>query len=532
MNSQWRSRWGATRWPSAIFVVPAIFVGIMMLIPILYLALRAFGAEQSILDLIWRQRTLDILLRSLLLMISTTAASIIIAVPIAWLTVRTDLPFRRVWSVLTVLPLVIPSYIFGTLVVAGLGPKGMLQHFLEGIIGLERLPEIYGFPGALITLTLISFPYVLLTTRAALWRIDPKLEEASRSLGQKPWNSFTRVTLPLLKPAIAAGGLLVALYTLSDFGAVSLMRYETFTWAVYLQYQSAFNRHVAAALALVLIAVAAVVVISETRARSKAKYYRTHTGSAVSTSKIQLGGWRWPALFFCGSIVTFSLVLPISILGYWLVRGIAAGEEVWLQLIPAINSVYASGLAAIAMVLIAIPMSILVVRYKSWFTGSLERISYLGFAMPGVAVALALVFFGINLARPIYQTIVILVLAYFILFFPTALGAIRTSLLQISPTMEEAARSMGKSSVAIFFKVHIPLLKTGILAGGALVFLLAMKELPATMILGPIGFTTLATSIWAASSEAFFAQTAAPSLLLILISSFSIAFLMKRERWT
>lgn len=521
-----------SRWPSAFFVIPGVVVAALMLIPIVYLALRAFGAEQSIIELLWRQRTLDIILRSILLTVSTTALSIIIAVPLAWLTVRTDLPYRRIWSVLLVLPLVIPSYIFGTLVIAGLGPKGMLQGVLEGLVGLERLPEIYGFPGALITITLISFPYVLLTTRAALWKIDPKLEEAARALGKRPWSSFASVTLPLLKPAIAAGGLLVALYTLSDFGAVSLLRYETFTWAVYLQYQSAFNRHVAAALALVLIAFAALVVFLESRARSRAKYYRSHTSSKAAEGRVRLGGWKWPSLIFCGSIVSFSIVLPITILTYWLVRGFLAGEQVWLQWERALNSIYASGLAALVMILAAIPVAILVVRYRNVFTALLERTSYLGFAMPGIAVALALVFFGINLARPIYQTIFMLVMAYFILFFPTALSTIRTSLLQINPSIEEAARSMGKSTLAIFFRIHVPLLKTGILAGAAIVFLLAMKELPATMILGPIGFSTLATSIWSASSEAFFAQTAAPSLLLILISSISIAFLMKRERWT
>ena len=159
----------------------------------------------------------QVLVRTLVLIVAVTGASIAIAIPLAWLTVRTDLPLRRFWSVVTVLPLVIPSYVGGFLVVVALGPKGMLQQFLEGPFGVDRLPEIYGFPGAALTLTLLSFPYVLLTVRAALWRLDPALEETSRGLGHGAWSTFFRVSLPQLRPAIGAGGLLVALYTLSDF---------------------------------------------------------------------------------------------------------------------------------------------------------------------------------------------------------------------------------------------------------------------------------------------------------------------------
>ncbi|MFQ5878994.1 MAG: ABC transporter permease, partial [Dehalococcoidia bacterium] len=224
--------------PSAPAMVwaPAAVVAAGMLLPLAYLVLRALGAGSEPWDLLLRTRTLHILVRTASLTAAVTASSIAIAVPLAWLTARTDLPLRRLWAVLTVLPLAIPSYVGGFVVVAALGPKGMLQGLLSPL-GVERLPEIYGFPGALLTLTLLSYPYALLTVRAALRGLDPALEEASRSLGYGPWRTFRRTTLPHLRPAIAAGGLLVALYTLHDFGAVSLLRYETFTWAIYLQYQ-------------------------------------------------------------------------------------------------------------------------------------------------------------------------------------------------------------------------------------------------------------------------------------------------------
>ena len=178
----------------------------------------------------------------MLLVLVVTVGSILVAVPLAWLTVRTNIPFRTFWAVSAALPLVVPSYVAGFVVVVTLGPRGMLQRLLEPVFGMDRLPDIYGFPGAALTLILLSYPYVLLTVRAALLRMDPVLEEISRGLGHSPRTTFFRVVLPALRPSIAAGGLLVALYTLADFGAVSLLRYETFTWAIFLQYDSALDR--------------------------------------------------------------------------------------------------------------------------------------------------------------------------------------------------------------------------------------------------------------------------------------------------
>ena len=311
--------------PPAAIWAPAALVGMGMIIPLAYLILRTLGAGSEVWDLLFRSRTLDILVRSILLAVTVTGASVAIAVPLAWLTIRTDLPFRGVWSVVTALPLVIPSYVAGFLVVIVLGPKGMLQGWLAPL-GVERLPEIFGFPGAAFTLTLLSYPYVLLPVRAALGNIDPSLEETSSLLGKSAWTTFFRVTLPLLRPAIAAGALLVALYTLSDFGAVSLLRYETFTWAIYVQY-GYLARDLAAALSLVLVALALTILVLEASARGRAGYHRSATGAVRPAPTVRLGRWRWPALALCSTIVLLSLVMPMSVLGYWVVRGVSAGEE-------------------------------------------------------------------------------------------------------------------------------------------------------------------------------------------------------------
>ena len=514
--------------PPAILWIPGLLVAAGMVLPIVYLALRAFGAGDEMWDLLLRSRTLEILIRSVLLAAAVSGASMVIAVPLAWLTVRTDLPFRRVWAVVTALPLVIPTYIGGFLVIVALGPRGLLQDLL-GPLGVDRLPEIYGFPGAMLTITFLSYPYMLLTVRSALWSLDPSVEEASRSLGHSSWKTFFRVTLPMLRPAIAAGALLVALYTLSDFGAVSLLRYETFTWAIYIQYESAFDRSIAAGLSLVLVVLALGILTMESFSRGRSRYYRSAAGASRPPGLVRLGRWRCPALIFCGAVVLLSLILPMSILLFWVIRGALEGEQLVFLWGAMWNSLYISALAAGAAVVAAMPLVLLTVRYPGRMSSLLERVSYVGFALPGIAIALALVFFGANYATPLYQTIVLLVFAYVILFLPTALGSIRTSLLQVSPRVEEAARGLGRTQLQVLLSITVPLVRSGILAGAALVFLLTMKELPATLLLGPVGFETLATSIWSAASEAFFTRAAGSALLLIVVSAIPMSFLMLRD---
>jgi len=491
--------------------------------------MRSLGAGGEFWEILFRERTLDILWRTVILVISVTALSLVVALPLAWLTTRSDLPFRRMWAVLSIIPLVIPSYVAGLVVVAAFGPKGTLQDLLEGPFGVDRLPNIYGFPGAVLTITMVSFPYMLLVLRASMQRMDRCMEEASRSLGHGPFSTFRKVTLPHLRPSIAAGALLVSLYTMSDFGAVSLLRYETFTWAIYLQYETSFDRMVAAALSLVLVLIAVVILVIELRMRGRAQYHRSAAGVAHTPVIVRLGRWRWPALGFSSLVVLISLVIPVSILLYWTIRGVSEGESISLNWDYAFNSAYASGIAALVTVAAALPVAILAVRYSGRLSSLLERATYIGFAMPGVVVGLALVFFATNYADFVYQTMALLIFAYVISFLPQAVGAIRASLLQVNPRLEEASRSLGRNSFRTTLSVTIPLIRPGMMAGAALVFLTVMKELPATLILSPFGFKTLATSIWSSTSEAFFARAAISSLLLILVSSVPMAYFVIRD---
>jgi iron(III) transport system permease protein len=322
------------------------------------------------------------------------------------------------------------------------------------------------------------------------------------------------------------------LYSLSDFGAVSLLQFDSFSREIYTQYRSAFDRTPAAILGLMLVVLTGAILALEARSRGRSRYHRSSAGSVHprGSAVVTLGRWRWPALFFCGVVVLLALVVPVGILVFWLARGLASGEPLRLLWGATFNSVYVSALAAVVAALAALPVAILAVRFPGWVAGLVERLSYLGYALPGIVLALSLVFFGANYAPGLYGTLALLVFAYAVHFLPQAVGATRAALLQVSPSVEEAARGLGRSPARVIATVTAPLASSGIIAGSALVFLTTMKELPATLLLAPLGFDTLATSIWTATSEAFFARAAAPALLLVLVSALPMYLLVVRER--
>jgi iron(III) transport system permease protein len=323
---------------------------------------------------------------------------------------------------------------------------------------------------------------------------------------------------------------LVALYVLRDFGAVTMMRYNTFTRMIYIQYQSFASRSLAAALSLVLIGLTAALLYAELRSRGNIQYARKSAGTARLQKRVQLGHWRWPALVFLILLVTIALILPAGGLMYWLIRGLMQGGTLATLWSASWHSLAVAGGTAVLTLLAALPVAILSVRRPGHLSHLLERLAYVGYALPGIVIALAFVFFGANYLPSLYQTLPMLVIAYLVLFVPQAVGTTRTSLLQVPRCLEEAGRSLGHTSGQVFCQITLPLLRSGLLAGAGLVFLTTMKELPATLILSPMGFNTLATAVWSNISEAFFAQAAAPALMILLLSSLPLAILTLREK--
>lgn len=504
-----------------------VVVTLLVALPAVYLGVRASelgwdGAR----DLLGESRTRLLLFRTFGLAAAVTASALAIAVPFAWLTVRSDLPLRRVLTVLLALPLAIPTYVGGYALVAAFGPRGRLQGWLAPL-GVERLPDLYGFVGAWLALTLFTYPYAYLTIRAALSRLDVSLEEASRSLGVGRRATFRRVVLPQLRGSIGVSGLLVALYVLHDFGAVSFLRFDSFTRAIYTEYTSSFDRSRAAGLSIALVALAFVVLRAEAAVRGPT-VPNPVPSSGRPASTTSLGRWRLPVATACWSFLGLAFVVPVAVLADLALKGPGFDSRLWLA---ARHSAQLAALGAALTLAAAWPVAMLSARHGGRrLVRIVERGSHVGYMLPGLVVALSLVFIGTRLVPAAYQTLWLLVAAYVVLFLPPAVGALRGSIHQISPSLEEAAATLGSNRHAVLWRVVLPLARPGMVAGYALVFLTAVKELPATVLLAPVEYSTLATRVWDATSAARMTGAALPALLLVALGAVPLAFSVVRER--
>ncbi len=506
-------------------LIPALVAGIGTLVPIVYLVLRAFDADLATIQrLVLRERTWTLMVNTLSLTLGVLALSTVMAVPLAWLAVRSDIRFKRLVTILAVVPLAIPGYVVAYALISLGGANGLLSQLLGTVV-----PRPSGYYGAVAALTLYTYPYLFLNVRAALLGLDPVLEESARSLGYSSREVAWRVVLPQLRPALLAGWLVIALYVLGDFGVVTLMRFEAFSYAIYLQYSSAFDRTYAALLSLILLGLTLLIVAGEGRLLGRRTYSRTGSGSQRAATRTRLGRWSPLAYGYVTSVMMVSLVLPLTVLASWLVvapPGIQALQPV-LEAFGRSASVAVP--AAVITALAAMPIAYLSARVRLIGSRLIERLAYFGYAIPPVSLALALVFFSLRSMPWLYQTLTILVMAYVISFLALALGPIRSALMQVPPRLEEAARSLGRPPFVAFFQTTFPLIRRPVVAGTALVLMVAMKELPLTFLLAPTGFTTLAVRVFTRTSEGMMAEAAPFALAIVLFSCLFVSLLVSYE---
>lgn len=497
--------------------MPAVVVAALVNVPLVYIFVRAAGSGlEAYFESVVSPLMGMLLWRTLALVVGSVVLSLLVAVPLAWLVARTDLPARRFWAVTGALPLVFPSYVAAFALVAFLGPRGYLQGWLEPL-GVATLGQVaYGYSGALLALSLFSYPYIYLLLVAALRGLDPALEESSVSLGSGRFATFFRVTLPQLRAPLYAGSLLVALYALSDFGAVSIVRYNTFTLSIYNAYRSLFDRTVAASMASVLVLLTLGFILLETWLARRTRPSRSRPTRPAP--RLPLGRFKVPALLFVSLVSLAGVALPVSVVGYWGARALYVGNPLGSAWQAALGSLAVSIPAAVVAVILAVPPAAWSVRSSGRLARLTERLCHSGYALPGLVIALSLVFFVARWVRPLYQTLALVVIAYVIRFLPQALGAARSSLAAVAPAFEEVARSLGRGTMSVLATLVLPLIRPGLLAGGGLVFLTAMKELPATLLLRPTGFETLATRVWTGAAEGIYSEAALPALLLVAVS--------------
>lgn len=502
----------------------ALAIIVPVSIAILALFVRALASGGTALDTLLTTRTLALTARSFLLTFLVTASAVAIGVSGAWVLTRTDIRFRSVWAVLFSLPLVIPSYVIAMTFISVGGPRGLLSD----AIGVTVI-RVTGMAGAWIVLTLSTYPYVFLITSAALVRTDPSLEEAARGLGSSPLRVFRTVVLPQLRPAIGAGALLVSLYTLSDFGAVSLMRVDVFTRAIYAQYSGRIDRTPAITLSIVLMVIAAVVIWAEQRTRGRGVHFSarpTRPPAVLTLTRLK----RVSATAFLIVATMLGAGIPMLVLFGWAWQSAAAGDGFFVSWSAVRGSLTGATLAGIIAMAAAIPIVVLGVRYASHRTAWLERSTLFVFSLPHLTVAIAVVAFTVKYARPVYQSLLVLVVVYAALFLAQVTGPARASLIAVNPAVEEASRSLGRGTFLTLARVTIPLMSKGLLAGGALVFVTTLKELPATLLLSPTGFSTLAVRIWAAADEGLYGRAASSALILIAVSVVPMYYLAIRPK--
>jgi iron(III) transport system permease protein len=485
-------------------VLLAVFATLISLIPIAYLLFRGSQAIEQLLAELVRPRTLELLFNTTVLVASVTATALAIGVFQAWLVVRTNLPFRNFFAVAAALPLAMPSY------VAAFG-------------WVSLVPGFYGFWPSWLVMTLTTSPYVYLAVAASLVSSNFSAEEVARSLGKNRRQVLTAVTWPIIRPAATASSLLVALYTLSEFGAVATLRFETFTIGVYNAYRSSFDRNAAAAIAIVLVVFTLVILYGERKSRGKVRNTEPHSGKRIRI-KIQ-GRFGYAGTLF--ALAGLGIGVPVAALIRWSVVGSSRAELE--RLLDAVLTTIGYSLAAGAIITVfALAISLVTVRYKSSLASPVETGVWIGHALPGIVVALSLVFLGANILPGIYQTVWLVLIAYVALFLPNGLAGLRNPVSQIPIGLDEVGRSLGKSRLQILRGITLPIVSPGVVASLALVTLTVMKELPATLLLRPTGVDTLATRLWALTDATSYAAAAPYGLLLFLLGGIP-AWLLNRQ---
>jgi len=490
----------AAGWRLSWVGAAAVLVSVLALLPlgfVLWVGIHTGWETAS--SLIFRPRVGELLINTGLLVVLTIPLCMVLAVALAWLTERSDLPAARTWAWLAVAPLAVPA-------------------FVHSYAWMTVAPNLHGLPGAVLVSVIAYFPFLYLPVSAAMRRLDPGMEDTAASLGLGPWAVFFRVVLPQLRLAVCGGSLLIGLHLLAEYGLYVMIRFDTFTTAIVDQFQSTYNGPAANMLSGVLVVCCFALLGLESFARGNERYARVGAGAARLPFKRRLGRFKALCLLLPLLTTVLALGVPLVTLVRWLVAG---GAGVWRlgEMGPALVQTLGLGVAgALLTTLAAVPMAWLSIRSPGRLQRVLEACNYMVGSLPGVVVALALVTVTVRVALPIYQTVVTVLLAYLLMFLPRALISLRAGIAQAPVELERAARSLGRTPTQALWSVTMRLAAPSAAAGAALVALGITNELTATLMLAPNGTRTLATSFWAYSSEIDYAAAAPYALIMVLLS--------------
>jgi iron(III) transport system permease protein len=505
----------------------ATLVVVIAAIPLLSVIYDSLSIGMQRWQSLWSTRLPELLFNTLSLALLVAVGCFVMGVSAAWLVARRSFRGRKLATWLMVLPLTIPTYVFAHIYTTLLESDGWLgRAWLFIFNDTLPLPDLYNVMGVALVLSLAGFSYVFLLVRTALMYSSRSLEEAARMQGATAVQVFWKVNLPLLRPAIAAGLAVVVLHVLSDFGAVSMLNFQTFTLSIYLQMSGRFDYQTAAGLSLVLVLLSLTFLMVERVFRSRQRYYsgsqQRKSVRKPASPRQQLLIWSW-----LGLIVLFSFVLPVLWMLVWTWKAIQADlidARFWEYVS---NSMTVSAIVATLALVMALPVALFHARKHSRYSMACVHLSSVGFVLPGPVIALGILSFILAWVAPLYGTLAALVLALIIRFLPLAVQSQEASLQQLTPSIEQAGRVLGASPMENLFRVVLPVIRRGMMSAWVLVFIDTLKELPATLLLRPIGFDTLPVRIWIEASEEML-ELAAPAALMIVVGTLPVLWFMMK----
>ena len=513
-------KFGSLGWLTGVIVCITV-------LPLLYVLGYGFGLSLDQWSALWTTRIPELLWNTILLAAVVAVFSLTMGVSTAWIVARKNFVGRTLAIWLLLLPLTIPTYVFAHIYTVMLEEDGWLGVIWTGIFGAESLPpDISNVFGVAFVLAIAAFSYIFLLVRVSLTQSTKNLEEAARIQGSSPFDVFYRVNLRLMRPAIAAGLAVVVLHVLSDFGAVSMLRYQTFTLSIYNQMSGRMDYQAAAGLSFVLISLSLSFLVVERFFRKKQRFFVSSQARKVAREQAspreQIFIWLW-----IGSITLFSFILPVSWMIYFSFDSWAAGfidSDFWRY---SINSlIVAFGSATLALI-VAFPIALYNSRKHSKLSNAYLQTASLGFALPGPVLALGVLTFVLAQLPIIYGTMAALFFAMVIRFLPLAVQAQDAALQQLTPSIEEAGRMFGAGPLENLRRVILPIIRGGMATAWVLVLIDVLKELPATLILRPTGFDTLPVRIWIEASEEML-ELAAPAALMLVFGTIPAIWLMRK----
>lgn len=519
----------------------------LVLMPILVIMLSWQSAQVEVWQHLVATGLSRLLKNTLMLMLGVGAMVMLVGVSLAWLTAVCDFPGRRWLDWALVLPLAIPTYVVAFVALGLMGYSGPVLSAWRTVFGAQAwYPEIRSAPGVILVMSAVLYPYVYMLARSAFLQQGRSLTDAARSLGRSPWASFMQVVLPMARPAIVAGMALALMEALADFGAVAVFNYDTFTTAIYKSWFGFFNLHAAAQLASLLLVFVAIALILEQQARGRG---RLHQHSHKRHERIRLFGWQAGlASVYCTTIFLLAFVVPVCHLIIWVAKTELAGLDSRFFLL--MKHTFVLGAASAVLVTVLAMLVAFGQRLSSsrWIT-NVTRLTALGYALPGsvlaVGVMIVFTFIDREMLWPLLRnwwgdgqlagqilvgSVAALVVAYSIRFFSVGLGPVQSGLERIRPQFQEVAQSLGHSQWQVIRRMYLPLLRPGLLTAMILVLVDVMKEMPATLLLRPFGWDTLAVRVYEMTAEGEWQRAALPALTLVLVSLAPVILMMRRSR--